>query len=395
MKRLLVLAGLCVSAAPLWAAEPRDTVAVVNGGNAFGFDLYGQLRSKPGNLFFSPYSVSAALAMTSGGARGRTLESMTKTMHYPAQEDVHPAYHALTAHLNGQPGAKRGYQLSTANRLWGQKDFGFKADFLKLTRDHYGAGLQEVDFAQEDQARGTINAWVEKETRNTIKELLKPGDVDVDTKLVLTNAIYFKGDWASQFKKDRTREAVFHRADGKQVKVPLMHQSGKFRAVHEPTFQVLELPYAGKDLSMIVLLPRKADGLAELEASLSADKVNGLVGRLRETTFEEVALPKFKMSSHFSLRDELGKLGMSVAFSREADFSGMTDARIYIKDVIHEAFVEVNEEGTEASGATAVVLGGDSALPDFRADHPFVFLIRDKKSGVILFLGRISDPTAR
>src|SRR5262249_26235643 len=324
----------------------------------------------------------------------QTLESMTKTMHYPPQEALHPGYRAVNARINGDPNVKRGYQLSTANRLWGQKGHGFKPDFLKLTRDHYGAGLEEVDFVGDTEAaRKTINAWVEKETRAKIRELLKPGVLDVDTRLVLTNAIYFKGDWVSQFKKDRTREAPFFLADGKQVQAPLMHQSGKFRGAGDPDLQALELPSAGKELSMLVMLPRKADGLAELEKSLTADKVNGVIGRLRDVPFEEVVLPRFKTTSAFSLRGELEKLGMADAFRGGADFSGLSDGRLYIKAVVHKAFVEATEEGTEAAAATAVVLGGDGALPHFRADHPFVFLIRDNRTGAILFLGRVTDPT--
>src|SRR5579884_516966 len=234
------------------AAEPADTAAVVRGDNAFAFELYAQLRSKDGNLFFSPYSISAALAMTSAGARGRTLDEMNSTLHFPPQERLHPAFKALNARINGTPDGKRGYRLSTANALWAQKGFDCRPEFLKLTRDHYGAGVQEVDFGDEAAARRTINAWVEKETHEKIKDLLPPGSVDVDTRLVLTNAIYFKGDWASQFKKDQTKTEPFRLAGGGTVRAELMHQSGKFRTARDPKFQALELPYAGKDLAMLI-----------------------------------------------------------------------------------------------------------------------------------------------
>jgi serine protease inhibitor len=377
-------------------AAPEDTAAVVKGNNAFAFDLYGRLRETEGNLFFSPYSVEAALAMTSAGARGRTLEEMEKTLHYPPQEQLHPAFKALNARLNGEPGAKRGYQLSTANRLWGRKGYGFRPEFLKVTKDHYGAGLEEVDFGGDAEgARKTINAWVEKETHDKIKDLLKPGAVKGGTRLVLTNAIYFKGDWRYQFKKDATREQPFTLADGKQVKAPLMQQKGRFRYGELGDVQVLELPYAGKELSMLVLLPKKADGLADLEKGLSADRLAAALGRLHE--FEvEVTLPKFKTTSEFELAKELSELGMPTAFTPEADLSGISGGRdLYISQVVHKAFVEVNEEGTEAAAATAVVVDPTGAvpMPVFRADHPFVYLIRDNQTGAVLFLGRLSDPT--
>jgi len=403
MRHFLPFAALATLAAvlPLTAAEEpaADTRAVVSGDTTFAFDLYAQLRSKDGNLFFSPYSISAALAMTSAGARGQTLDEMTKTLHFPPQDRLHPAFKALTDGINGDPGVKRGYQLSTANALWGQKDFGFRAEFVKLTRDDYGAGLREVNFGDEAAARRTINAWVEKETHDKIKDLIKPGMLTVDTRLVLTNAIYFKGDWASQFKKDRTRDEPFFLADGKQAKTPLMHQTGTFRYTETPTAQVLELPYVGKELSMIVLLPKKADGLADLEKELNADTVNGALGRLRVTERIEVTLPKFKTTAELSLNTELQALGMKRAFApNAADFSGMAGSPgdLWIGFVVHKAFVDVNEEGTEAAAATGVGVVTTSARPHnpvFRADHPFVFLIRDNKSGSVLFLGRLADPT--
>jgi serpin B len=391
---LILLAPLTLAVA-LPAAEPErpaapDTAAVVKGNNAFAFDLYGRLREKEGNVFFSPYSIEAALAMTSAGASPGTLESMSKTLHYPPQERLHPAFKALNARVNGTPGIDRGYELTTANRLWGQKGNAFRPEFLKVTRDHYGAGAEEVDFVNDTEgARKTINAWVERETKEKIKDLLQPGVLTRMTKVVLTNAIYFKGDWVHQFKKDRTQEEFFHTADGKQVKVPLMHQEGKFKYSHEPAFQALELPYAGKELSMLVLLPHKAGGFAGMEKDLNADAISGVVGRLREVPLDDVALPKFKMTCNYSLLDDLRKLGM---FDGGNDFPGLTGSSLAITAVEHKAFVEVNEQGTEAAAATAVVLG-DSKRPDFRADHPFVFLIRDNQTGAILFLGRVSDPT--
>jgi serpin B len=395
MKRLAMgwLAGLVV--APLLLAKGApDTRAVVKGNTAFALELYGKLRAKEGNLFLSPFSVSTALAMTSAGARGETLDQMASTLHLPPQKELHPANAALLRQVNAG-GKKRGYELVTANALWGQRGYHFLPAFVKLNKDNYGAGLREVDFAGDTEgARRTINAWVEKETKDKIKDLLGPGVLDSMTRLVLTNAIYFKGDWLRQFKKDATREEAFQLGGGKSVKAPLMHQTGKFGYLDGGTFQALEMPYAGKDLSMVVLLPKKAEGLADLEKSLTPENLAGWLKRLREQEVE-VALPRFKVTAEFELKPVLASMGMTLAFGRKADFSGMNGRRdLYLSAVVHKAFVEVNEKGTEAAAATGVVVREKSArvTPVFRADHPFVFLIRDRRSASVLFMGRLANP---
>jgi serpin B len=339
--------------------------------------------------------------MTRAGARGATAAEMDKTLHFTLPENkLQPAFGALIREVNGDPmDAKRGYQLSTANALWGQKGFGFKADFLKLVHDNYGAGLNEVDFKRAaEQARGEINAWVEKETRDKIKNLLQQGDLTPDTRLVLTNAIYFKGDWAGPFKKEQTKQEPFHLTADKKTDAPLMHRTGEYKYLDGGTFQALELPYSGKNLTMVVLLPKKAGGLADFEKDLTAEKVTEWVGGLREQEVI-VTLPKFKTTQRVSLAPTLSEMGVTKAFTLHADLSGMggSPGDLLISSVIHKAFIDVNEEGTEAAAATAV--GVKSAAvrveppkPVFRADHPFVFLIRDTRSGSILFLGRLADP---
>jgi serpin B len=410
MKRFII-AGLLTSAvlatAVRAAEQPDDSkadrAAVARGDNQFALDLYAKLRGEESNLFFSPYSISTALAMTRAGARGDTAAEMDKVLHFTLpQEKLHSAFAGLIKEINGDPAdKKRGYQLNTANALWGQKDFGFKADFLKLVKDDYGAGLNELDFmGAPDPARQTINGWVEKETHDKIKDLLHKGDLTSDTKLVLTNAIYFKGEWASQFKKDQTKDEPFYLAADKKAAAPLMNQRGDFSYFDGGTFQALELPYAGKNLSMVVLLPKKIDGLGDLEKHLTADKLGGWVGKLH---MQEVivSLPKFKTEQRISLTKTLSEMGMKLAFDdRKADLSGMAGkpGDLYISAVIHKAFVDVNEVGTEAAAATAVVVTTESAriepmTPEFRADHPFLFLIRDVRSDSILFLGRLADPT--
>jgi serpin B len=392
---LLFLASANVRAAD--APAPADRAALVKDNTAFALDLYGKLREREGNLFLSPYSISTALGMTYAGARGETAEQMAKKLHFTLEPDrLHPAFAALVQEVNGE-GKKRGYQLSTANALWGQKGYGFKEDFLKLTRDNYGAGLNEVDYMRSiEAARKTINAWVEKETNNKIKELIKDGMLESDTRLVLTNAIYFKGDWASQFKKDLTRQEEFRLGASGKVKTALMHQNGEFGYFEDKDVQGLELPYVGKDLSMVVLLPKKVDGLADLEKGLTADKLGGWMKALRPCEVI-VTLPKFKTTSEFRMKEVLSELGMPIAFSRRADFSRMNGGQepLMIGDVVHKAFVDVNEEGTEAAAATGVIAkpGSVQADPVFRADHPFVFLIRDRRNDSILFLGRLADPS--
>lgn len=385
-----------------------DVKAAVAGNSKFAFELYAKLKDDPrvkkdgGNLFFSPYSISTALAMTYAGARGRTEKQMADVLHFSLpQERLHPAFGALEKQLN-TGGKKGGYQLSVANALWGQKGYAFLKDFLDLTRKNYGAGLKEVDFVREtEKTRKTINAWVEKKTKDKIKELIQKGVVDNAT-LVLTNAIYFKGDWASKFKEENTHDAGFDLGGPKTmiqiIPVPMMQQKGKFKYAERDKLQILELPYKDKELSMIILLPKKGpylalDALKELEKSLTLKNLEKWLAELREQEVM-VYLPRFKMTwGVFELKDILKAMGMTAAFSG-ADFSGMTGHRnLFISNVLHKAFVEVNEEGTEAAAATAVVMREAAmAIPVFRADHPFVFMIKDNRSGSILFMGRVMNP---
>jgi serpin B len=391
---LLTGAGV-VGCAADGAANP-DVAAVVEGNTRFALDLYGRLREQEGNLFFSPYSISAALAMTSAGARGETAAEMAKVLNLSlGAEKLAAAEGALGRQINGE-GRKRGYQLRTANALWGQKGFPFQAEFLKLTKDGYGAPLHEVQFGAAEEARKTINAWVEKQTEDKIKDLLKPGLLNDNTRLVLTNAIYFKGDWQFQFKKDQTRDEPFKLGGDKTVQAPFMHQESRFAYLDSPTFQLLEMPYSGKELSMVVLLPKKLDGLAALEKDLTAANLGRWLKGARDQKVR-VALPRFKLTAELDLNKVLSEMGMSSAFSPSADFSGMGGSKgeLYLAAVVHKAFVDVNEEGTAAAAATVAVVAARSigpVIPVFRADHPFVFLIRDKSTGCVLFLGRLASP---
>jgi serpin B len=378
-----------------------DGPALVKGNTQFACDLYAQLRASDGNVVYSPYSISTALAMTYAGARTKTAEQMAQVLHFTLpQERLHPAAGALIRDLSGTAqGKKRNYQLYVANALWGQKDYGFLKDFVTLTRTCYDAGLTEVDFVSaREAARATINNWVEKKTQNKIKELLKEGHLKPETRLVLTNAIYFKAEWEKKFIREVTRKAPFQVSAKQKVQAPLMAQRGQFAYLDGGTFQMLALPYAGKELSMLLLLPKKVDGLAALEKALTAENLDKWHKKLKATEVE-VFLPKFKVTGAFELKKVLKAMGMESPFSpMAADFSGMNGGSdpLFISEVVHQTFVDVNEEGTEAAGATAAVVAMGGIPPKavaFRADHPFVFLVRDNRSGSVLFVGRVADPT--
>ena len=393
--------SLCCGAAR--AADPAELARVVEGNTQFAVDLYAMLAKADGNLFFSPESVSIALAMTYGGARGRTREEMREVLGFPADDEaLHACFQTLLQGLSVGKSGEAGYKLSIANRLWGQEDFPFLEAFVKLTRQHYGAELARVDFrSNAEGVRRTINAWVADETEDKIQELLQPGVIDEITRLVLTNAVYFKGDWADRFDKQATKKAPFFVTPENAVDVPMMYQSREFGYGETEALQVLELPYEGKALSMLVLLPKERDGLAALEQALSVDNLAAWSQALRRQKVK-VYLPKFKLEAQFELNKTLMAMGMVEAFTGRADFSGMVDAtktaeRLFISNVIHKAYVDVNEEGTEAAAATAVVMKLTATamprpVPVFRADHPFIFMIRDTRSGSILFLGRMVNP---
>jgi serpin B len=388
---------------PAVSAKLTDDVsAVVRSGNQFALDLYQRLRSGEGNLFFSPSSISTALAMAYGGAAGSTEAEMARTLHFQMpREQVHAAMRALQSFWKADE-KKQGFRLNLANRLWGQDGYKFLPEFLQLTLTNYGAELSRLDFAKEaEQARQTINQWVEEQTQNKIKNLIPTADVVRDARLVLTNAVYFKGDWSDPFNKKLTKDEEFHVSANRTIKAPLMHKQRRFRYSARDGLQVLELPYGDRSLSTIVLLPDKVDGLADLEGRLTIDQMRKWTDTLRSRDVI-VYLPRFKTTSQFEMSKTLKSMGMLSAFdASSADFSGMTGGKdLFISAVIHKAFVDVNEEGTEAAAATGIIMLPTAAPirdpempPVFRADHPFVFLIRDNRTGAILFLGRIADPT--
>ncbi|MDD4955162.1 MAG: serpin family protein [Candidatus Omnitrophica bacterium] len=395
----LVIFSAVLFAIDLNAANKPGTQAVIAGNNAFGIDLYKKLSTEEGNLFFSPESISMALAMTYAGARGNTEAEMAKALHFTLnQKELHPAFFELAMDLEAEP-QKDGYQLITANALWGQSGYKFEYDFIETTKRYYDAGFKEVDFIKDgnrENTRKEINSWVEKKTNSKIKDLIKPTDLTYLTRLVLTNAIYFKGKWQFPFDAKNTKDGDFVLLNGEKIKAPMMHQKKNFNYAENDVFQALEMPYAGDKLSMAVLLPRKNDGLKELEASLTSENLTNWLSKLSSEEVR-VSIPKFKMSSGFELSEALKSLGMIDAFGKNADFSGITSdpAGLVISKVIHKAYVDVYEEGTEAAAATAVVMAKQLVMEKqniFNADHPFIFIVRDATSGNILFMGRVEDP---
>ena len=383
--------------------DDTDLTMLVNGNSAFAFALYQALREADGNLFYSPYSISLALAMTYAGACGETAQQMADTLHFVLpQNRLHPAFNGLDLELGCRgEGAKgkdgEGFRLNIVNAIWGQEDYEFLSEFLDLLAENYGAGLRILDFASApEESRITINNWVSDQTEERIKDLIPQGLIDALTRLVLTNAIYFNAAWQYPFNEDLTRDGSFYLLDGGEVTAPMMRQTESLCYDEGERYQVVELPYDGGELSMVILLPALGQFKA-FENMLDAQRVGGIIGKLEHRQVI-LAMPRFEFESSFGLKKALTVMGMPVAFSGGADFSGMTGNRdLFIADVVHKAFVSVDEAGTEAAAATAVVMEL-TAVPgepvEVTIDHPFIFLIRDIETGAILFVGRVVDPSA-
>ena len=400
-----------VSGDVLQSDKPRDTSPQVSqtvldslsrGNSEFAFDLYRALAAADGNLFYSPYSISVALAMTYAGARGETEEQMADTLRFLLpQQDLHPAFNDLDIELDrrgeGAAGKDGGeFRLNIVNAIWGQKDYSFLPEFLDVLAENYGAGLRLLDYiSHPEESRIIINDWVSDQTEERIEDLIPEGAITSLTRLVLTNAVYFNAAWMYPFDEDATSDGPFYLLDGGEVRVPMMTQTESFGYAEGEGFQALELPYDGGELSMVILLP-ESGSFDEFERSLDVGLVNGAIGDL---VFQKVALtmPKFEFDSSFGLVETLAGMGMPIAFSGAADFSGMTGNRdLFIANVVHKAFVSVDEAGTEAAAATAVIMEM-TATPqpplEVTVDRPFIFLIRDIETGTVLFVGRIMDPS--
>jgi len=380
-----------------------DRRTLADGNSTFAFDLYQALREEDGNLFYSPYSISLALVMTYAGARGETAQQMVDTLHFVLYQDsLHPAFNSLDIELSqrgkGTKGKdEEGFRLNIVNAIWGQKGYKFLSDFLDVLAENYGAGLRSLDFASSpEESRVTINNWVSEQTEGRIQDLIPQGLIDITTTLVLTNAIYFNAAWQYPFSEDMTDDGLFYLKNGDQVTVPMMKQTETFGYGEDEAYQVVEMPYDGRELSMLILLPRSGEFEA-FESSLDYRLIEVITKGL-EYRRVSLTMPKFEFDSEFSLKETLSAMGMPIAFSGDADFSGITGNReLWIADVIHKAFISLDEEGTEAAAATAVVMPRLSISEEpveFNVDRPFIFLIRDIETGTILFIGRVLKPNA-
>jgi serine protease inhibitor len=480
-----VLAGIVTMTNNSGTVQAGENEAVVAGAKGapekitvqansdFAFDLYKQLAKENDgkNLFFSPYSVSGALAMTAEGARGKTAEEMGKVLRFPdatrrtgddAQRipwetsQIHTGFGEINARLNeklsdadrkkieGQiatlqtelkamqekaskmrdqklnaeiaklvtqiktlDGKINPPKLAVANALWGEKTFPFRKDYVDtISASYKTGGLFPIDFAKNPEpSRLHINGWVEEQTNNRIKDLIPKDDIDGNTKLVLTNAIYFKGNWTNPFDKKMTRTRDFTRSDGSKVQTPIMFGSlpvklGGQKVAEDTHVSVAELPYVGDELSMVLITAGRGKPLNTIEKHLTASNLDKWLGTLKKGHQDiHVSLPRFKMESKYKLNDTLKAMGMPTAFQAGgADFSGLNESygkELSISSVRHKGFIDVNEEGTEAAAATAVVIGGRSMSPSFDGTRPFIYLIRDNATGTILFMGRMMDPTEK
>jgi len=383
------------------SVSDADRTAFANGQRTFALDAYRILAAGPGNVVYSPHSVQAALAMTSAGARGTTVAQMQSALRFGLPQDrLHAAFNALDRDLAARAavpvaeGAGQRFRLRSANALWGQRGYTFLAPFLDTLALHYGAGVNLVDFMGDaDGSRVRINRWVSDQTETRIPNLLPQGSVTPLTRLVLTNAVYFNASWQSPFEASRTRPATFTGLDNATREVPMMNTSLQTRYAEVDGVRAVELPYVGEEVSMLLVLP-PAGRFAEVEQDFTVARFDALVAGL-QTHMVDLRIPTFSFRTQTSLKTLLQSLGMVDAFAATADLSGINGGRdLYVQDVVHEGFIAVNEQGTEAAAATAVLVGTTSVPQPatFHAERPFLFAIRDNPTGTLLFLGRVAAP---
>jgi serpin B len=385
---------------------PPGGSSVVMANNLFTYDMLTRISKDPAsagsNIFFSPFSVSSALAITYEGARGTTADEIRSVFHFPSDlTALRQGYSDLNAGINN--GQESNYTLRTANALWAEKTFTFLPEYATAAQRYYGANITNLDFINNPEgSRQIINQWIDEKTADKIQNLIPSGAIDPSTRLVITNAIYFKGSWAWRFDNNMTKPANFYVTPDKPLQVPMMQQidsSTRFGYAETSDLQVLEMPYShgiGHELSMLIFLPKNGS-LSAAETALSPDNLTEI---RNDMVFQEVrvSIPKFTLHTEYQLNGILSAMGMPTAFSGSADFSGMDGAKdLYVSDVVHKAYVDVNEEGTEAAAATGVVMWASAiqnpqSIPVFKADHPFVFLIQDNDSGAVLFVGKIANP---
>jgi serpin B len=369
---------------------------VVRANNGFAFKLYSELiKTEEGNIFYSPYSIFSALAMTYEGARGETAEEMKDVFNFPEIDVLRPNFAAIYNSINEM---SKEWELRSGNALWLQKDYAFLEEYLNNVEEYYGGKAEVLDFIENaEESRKTINSFIEEQTNHKIKDLIPPGYLNEYTRLVLTNAIYFRGDWKWAFDESLTRDEDFWIGPNSTEKVQMMHmipnETIRFNYADMGDAQILELPYRGDKISMLIILPNNIEAF---ERSLTLEKLDEYRAEMKGEKLDEICLPKFEIDTKYSLVEPLSALGMHTAFGEEADFSGMTGRReLFISKIVHQAYVKVDEKGTEAAAATAVIINL-TAIPErkvFRADHPFIFIIQEIETGNILFMGRIVNPS--
>jgi serpin B len=415
MKKVIIIAILLVLSVSLVACGPSSALAdevksdknrnlspqvsetelaeLLNGNGEFALSLYSMLKDeKDGNLFYSPYSISLMMAMAYAGARGETEQQMADAMEFNlSQEELHEAFNYLALQLLQRTSDDANFKLNIVNDAWGQKDYPFLEGYLDVLAENYGAGLKVLDYIHDPEgARQTINDYIYEQTNQLIQDLIPEGSINILTRLVLTNAIYFKADWENKFNKNATRDGVFYLIDGSQVTVSMMSQRTFFKFTNAEGWKAIELPYAGENIAMDIIVP---EDFTSFESTMDFDTINQILSAMQSGDVD-LTMPKFKFSSDFDLKDALTNLGMPIAFDPfKADFTGIaTVEQLYIQAVVHKAAVVVDEEGTEAAAAGAVIIGTVSMPQLFTVDKPFIFLIRDLETGTILFMGRVLNP---
>ncbi len=372
-----------------------DLEAVVQGNTTFALALYRSLQRLKGNFVFSPHGISSALAMTFAGAEGETARQMARVLHFSLKQNrLHAAFSAVQQEISDSSQSGETV-LKTANALRFQKGLTLGKKFRSLIQKRYAASFASLDFRSSEAARQEINAWVKQATQDKIKDLIPEGAIDARTRLVLLNAIYFKGNWATPFKEELTQPKTFHLSTNEQMQTPMMTQENTFYYVENDLAQILALPYADSELMMVILLPLQIDGLEKLENAMSLGNLEDWMSRMRETEVN-VSLPRFKLNRMIDLKAVLTAMGMVDAFGDQANFSGLTENKndLYISSIFHKTMLEVNEQGAEAAAGAGVVVKARSmfAPPVFCADHPFIFFICENTTGSLLFLGRVMNP---
>ncbi len=367
--------------------------------NLFAVDLFKQIQSKSENLIFSPYSIGTVLAMIYSGSGGKTAAEMSEVLYFPAQELLDPVESTMRESMQATD-TMQGTDFRLANAIWAQEDFSFLPDYLARVEKYYDAPLSLMDFVEtsnREESRKKINHWVEEKTNNRIQDLIQPGILDASTRLVLTNAIYFNGGWMFPFDTAATFPSLFHTSKQESIKTDFMHQTRSYPYYEDEEIQAISLPYKNNRMVLMVILPKSIEGWRLISQVINYERINLVISGMG-TREVQLALPKFRSELQINLRQELTSLGMGTAFSRHADLSGMTgEENLYVDEVIHKAFIEVNEIGTEAAAATAAIIGLKSSLRDdpvrFNADHPFVFFLFDRQTGCIIFTGRLVKPS--